>query len=410
MEKISRYSLVFITVIVLSIGLPQLFWILFEKPVKKPFIQYSCVDHDFLIYRPVEKIWEDTKGKQYSRDEYEQKLPLFFFKQLITSGTLPDSIDHVRIGLKEIAHEKSFFRLRPNEIDAPVPGLFPLFESRSGRAMLEWPEDFFRITWRIEFIDAASNEILEEKSQMFSASLYHKGFVFPAKLISGITTQKKTCDEGYFIVDSKNQLFHLKMVTGKPYVKKIEVPSGLLIKHISCVDFKNKAFYAYLLSDKNEIFILDQDDYKLVKWPIEGYDSATSDLKIYGDMLNYTIVIEGCNYLKVIALDKKYQLVDSYIEKWDAKEDSKYGKIFASIFPAQVSITSENSKYIRFYFFISKGFNWFYLSLALFAIHFAFLYWRKKLLRNHFVDLGIVAICGIYGFLAIHFFKNRFYE
>ncbi len=410
MEKISRYSLVFITVIVLSIGLPKLFWIFFEKPVKKPFIQYSCVNHDFLIYRSNEKIWEDTKGNQYSRDEYEQKLPLFFFKQLYISGTLPDSINHVPIDLKELAREKSFFHLRQGEIDAPVPDLFPLFESRSGRAMLEWPEDFFRITWRIEFIDAASNKILEEKSQMFSASLYHNGFVFPAKLISGITSQKKSCDEGYFIVDSKNQLFHLKMVIGKPYIRKIEIPYGLIIRHISCVDFKNKAFYAYLLSDKNEIYILSQNEYKLVKWPIEGYDSATSDLKIYGDMLNYTIVIEGYNYLKVIALDKKYQFIDSYSEKWDVKEDLKYGKIFASIFPAQVSMTSENSKYVRFYFSISRGFNWFLLNLALLAIHFALLYWRKKQLRNHFIDLGIIAICGIYGFLAIHFFRNKFYE
>lgn len=410
MEKISRYSLIFIAVILLAIALPELFWMTFEKPVKKPFVQYSCVNHDFMIYRAGEKIWEDTNGTRYTRDEYEQKLPLFFFKQLYSSGTLPDSINNKPLDMRALAREKSFFRLKPNEIDAPNPMLYPLFESRSGRALIEWPADFFRITWRIEFIDAATNQILEEKSQMFSAALYHNGFTFPAKKISGIPSPRKSCDEGYFLVDSKDQLFHMKMITGKPYVKKIDVPEGLKFAYISCVDFKNKAFYAYLFSDKNEIYILTQEDYKLIKWPVDGYDLANFDLKIYGDLFNYTIVFEGDNQVKVVALDKNYQLVNSYSEKWPVKEDLKVGKIYASIFPAQISLTSNNSKYIRFYFTPSRGFNWLLLNFFLAALHFMWLYWRKKTLKNHFADLGIIVVSGIYGFIAVHLFQNRFFD
>lgn len=410
MEKISRYSLVFMTVIILAIAIPKLYWIIFEQPVQKPFIQYSCINNDFLIYRSGEKIWEDTKGTRYTRDEYEQKLPLFFFKQLYTSGTLPDSVNNLPLDMKALAREKSFFRLRPAEINAPQPSLFPLFESRSGRALLEWPNDFFRITWRIEFIDAAINSIEEEKSQMFSAALYHKGFVFPAKIISGIATFKKSCDEGYFLVDSKNQLFHLKMVIGKPYVKKIELSDGLIVRHISCVDFKSKAFYAYLFSDKGEIYTINQDDYKLVKWPVEGYDLLCSDLKIYGDLFNYTLVIEAYDRVKVIALDKKYQLVNSYTEKWKTKEDWTSGKVFASVFPAEVSLTSEKSKFIRFYFTLSKGVNWLIVNFILASIHLLWLFRRKKQFKNHFIDLVTVLVCGIYGFLAVHFYRNKFYE
>jgi len=410
MEKISRYLLVFIAILTLAIILPKLYWMAFEKPIRKPFILYSCIYDDFMIHRISEKTWKDTKGQQYTREEYEQKLPMMYLKQLLASGTMPDSIDGVELDMHDIAKAKSFFRLKINEIDAPVSGLYPLFESQSGRTMLDLPEDFFRITWRIDFIDAATNKVLEEKSQMFSAALFQKGFSFPAKTISGLSTPRKSIDEGYLIVDSKDQLFHLKMIKGNPYVKQIDFPDGLKFRHISCVDFKNKDFYAYLFSDKNEIYILTQDGYKLIKWPVDGFVASNCDLKIYGDLFNYTVIIEGEDHIKAIALNPDYQVVKTYTETWKLKEEQTEVKIFSSLFPAQVSMTSDNSKFIRFYFSPSKGLNWIFLNLLLMAFHFIWLYGRKVKLKNHMADLGIVAVCGIFGFIAIHFFQNKFFD
>lgn len=402
--------MVFVAVLTLAIFLPWLYWTAFEKPVRKPFVQYSCINHQFMIQRIGEKKWEDASGKQYSREEYEQMLPLMFLKQLLASGTMPDSINGTALEMRLISRDKSFFRLNASEADAPAPRLYPLFESRSGRAQLELPEDFFRITWRVDFIDAATNQIQEEKSQMFSAALFQKGFAFPAKLISGLPTQRKSCDEGYLIVDSKEQLFHLKMIKGKPFVKKVDIPEGLNFKYIGCVDFKNKDFYAYLFSDKNEIYILTQDDYKLIKWPVDGYDPATCDLKIYGDLFNYTVIIEADDHIKAVALTPDYQLVDTFSESWKTKEQLTEGKVFASIFPAQVSMVSENSKFIRFYFTLSKGANWLFFNLLLLVLHFVWLFVRKVRIKNHLTDMGIVAVCGIYGLIAIHLFQNKSFD
>jgi len=410
MEKISRYFLVFIAILTLAVILPKLYWMAFEKPVRKPFILYSCINEDFMIHRISEKTWEDTKGQQYTREEYETKLPMMFEKQLITSGSMPDSINGIELDMRTISKAKSFFRLKANEIDAPVPELYPLFESQSGRAKIDLPDDFFRITWRIEFIDAATNKVLEEKSQMFSAALFQNGFTFPAKTISGLSTPRKSIDEGYLIIDSKDQLFHLKMIKGFPFVKEIDVPDGLKFRHISCVDFKNKDFYAYLFSEKNEIFILTQDVYKLIKWPVDGFDASNCDLKIFGDLFNYTVIIEAEDHVQAIALNPDYQVVKTYTENWKQREKQTEGKIFASLFPAQISMTSDNSKFIRFYFSLSKGLNWIFFNLLLMTFHFIWLYRRKAKLKNHMADLGIVAFCGIFGFIAIHFFQNRFFD
>ncbi|MDP3433265.1 MAG: DUF4857 domain-containing protein [Bacteroidota bacterium] len=410
MEKISRFLLVFIAILTLAIILPKLYWMAFEKPVRKPFILYSCINDDFMIHRISEKTWEDTKGNQFAREEYEKKLPLMFEKQLITSGSWPDSIKGMALDMRTISKAKSFFRLKASEIDAPFPELYPLFESQSGRTKIDLPDDFFRITWRIDFIEAATNKVLEEKSQLFSAALYQNGFSFPAKKISGLATPRKSIDEGYLIIDSKDQLFHLKMIKGFPYVKEIDVPEDLKFRHISCVDFKNKEFYAYLFSNKNEIYILTQDDYKLIKWPVDGFDASNCDLKIFGDLFNYTVIIEAEDHIKAIALSPDYQVVNTYTENWKLKEDQTEGKIFASLFPAQLSMTSDNSKFIRFYFTPSKGLNWIFLNLLLMAFHFIWLYRRKVKLKNHVADLVIVAVSGIFGFIAIHFFQNKFFD
>jgi len=410
MEKISRYFLVFIAILTLAIVLPKLYWMAFEKPIRKPFVLFSCMNNDFMIHRIAEGNRVDTKGNKYTLEEYEQKLPMMFVQQLLVSGLLPDTIKGIGLDMHDISKAKSFFRLKANEIDAPVPDLYPMFESKSGRASLEMPDDFFRITWRIDFIDASTNKVLEDKSQMFSGALFHKGFAFPVKQIAGLPTTRKSCDEGYLILDSKDQLFHVKMIKGKPFVMKVNIPEGLKFTHINCVDFKNKSYYAYLFSEKNEIYILTQDDYQLVKWPIEGYNPKNCDLKIYGDLFNYNVIIEAEDHIKVFALDTEYKIVDTYSESWPVKAERTEGKVFASIFPAQLSMTSDKSKFIRFYLALTIGFSWVFLNLLLLAIHFIFLYRRKVNLKKHIADLCIIAITGIFGFIAIHFFQNKFFE
>ena len=112
-------------------------------------------------------------------------------------------------------------------------GLYPLFESESDRVNLELPPDFFRINNSIEFITASTNDINLEKSKLFNQVFINKGFSFPAKIIAGIPTTRKSIDEGYFIVDNTNKLFHLKMTKGQPYFEYIQTPDNIVITSYS---------------------------------------------------------------------------------------------------------------------------------------------------------------------------------
>ncbi len=411
MVKISRYILVFVAIIAFAIVLPRLYWMAFAKPIRTPFIQYSCIDNGFLILRTEEGVKRtNQKGEEFTREEYEQKLPFMYTRQLLMNGTLPDSIDGVEMDLHQIGRYRSTFRSRPKDIHAPRPSLYPLFESQSGRASLEMPEDYFRITWRMEFIDANSNSINEEKSRMFSAVLYKRGFQFPATSINGIPTTLKSCDEGYLVTDAANQLFHVKMVKAKPFVRKVELPEGLRFKSIQCVDFDDKLYYAYLFSEDNHLYVLTQYDYLLEPFPENDIDPDRYEIRIYGDLLNFNLLVQGDGFVRSHVFDRDKKLMDEYSESWPVQEMRTEGKIAATLFPAQLKMTDSKSSYLNFYLQLSKGFNWLISSLLLAVAQVVNIRKRKASLKNQALDIVIICITGIFGFLAVNFFPNRFFN
>ena len=250
----------------------------------------------------------------------------------------------------------------------------------------------------------------EEKSQMFSAVLYKRGFNFPAKSINGIPTTRKTCDEGYQVIDSSDQLFHIKLAQGKPYVKKVDLPEGIKFKSINCVDFKNKKYYAYLFSQENEMYILTQDEYQLVKLPVDEINPEVQDVRVYGDLFNYNIITSDEGYVRSQVLDADYNKVDEYKETWAVRNDRTEGKIFQMLFPAKISLTNSKSSFNAFFFELTKSIYWLVLSLILIVAQIFIIKRRKEIFKKHIIDLCIIGITGIFGFLAVNIFQNKFFD
>lgn len=392
--------------------LPWIFWLSFEKPIRPPFIMYSCVDDCFMIRGSENGVQYNMNehGKEYTRDEFEQKLPLLNIRQLIMSNTMPDTIKGVAMDPHAVNLARSFYRYKPETMKAPKPGLYPLFESESGRAQLEMPLDFFRITSRMEFVNAAGNNINEQKTALFTGALQHYGFEFPAKMIEGIPTTRKSCDEGYFVVDNANQLFHIKMERGQPYVQKVDNPDNLRFKHIACVDFRNKLFYNYLIGEDNSIYVLTQDDYEFIKLPVNDFNADNQELRIYGDLFNYNVIMMGEDHVKVVVLDADFGKVGEYVKTWKVRALRPEGKVFSFLFPAQLNLTDKYSSFINFYFHFTKGFNWLILSVILILAQFAIIRKRKDKIQYHLIDFGIILITGIFGFIAVNVFPNKHYN
>lgn len=408
MTKFSRYILVAISIITLAVILPDLYDTIFEKPSNTPFIHYSVTQKEFMLANFKDDKFYSEYGEPFTRSEYEQALPLLYSRQLIVDKTWPDSILGIEANLHTLLQYRSSFKLKPEEVSRPHSKLFPLFNSESGRAVLSFPEDAFRITWRMEFIVTETNKINERKSRDFSALLYKEGFTFPSKKISGIPSKRKSCDEGYFVIDSDDQLFHIKLVKGYPYVKKINFDKDITIKNIYCVDQKDKRNYAYLVDNNNLIYALGQDAYSITKLPFDTYSPEKEEIRILGNYFCYLITTISDHNMVCMALDRDYKTIAEYKYEWTANEDTKIGRARAALFPFSIKMTDRKSSFIDFYTALPSGILWIILNLVLATAFFIKVRANNKVPKYQMLDAIIIAMTGILGFISVLIFPNKF--
>ena len=410
-EKAGRYTIIVIAIFAMAVFLPKYYWMVFEKKTKEPFVVYSEVKNDFLILKRKHGrvVRKDTKGNFYTRNEYEEALPFLHYRQLAANGTLPDSVAGIDANLHDLGRESYTHLIKPDDINKPSINLYPLFESESKRVMLEVPDDFFRIGKKgIEFIIADSNKVDENKSRVFTIAMKKEGFVFPARMISGLMTKRKKCVEGYFISDSTGQLYHLKMEKGTPYCRNLRLPQEMNLLHIECVDEDPREFYAYIITTDHKIYILKTDTYELVKLPVEGYLPDLHSLRVTANILYKTVTLIGEDHLITFALDRKYELIDRYDEKWMGRNERTAGKIASIIFPFTIRLKTENSSFVDL--FIDGG-DFKFCFILNFLLILLIIFFSRQINRKSALlipDLILVLGTGFFGFLAVMIFPNRF--
>ncbi|MFO7525709.1 MAG: DUF4857 domain-containing protein [Ignavibacteriaceae bacterium] len=410
--RISRYLLLIIMVIVSAHFLPKLYWMKFEKSISTPFIGYSPIINDFVKMNvntmnvgKSDVNWSDTKNNIYDRNQYDSIMPFQNYRQLAALNKMPDSIGSKELNLDSVRLNNFTFRIRPSDIDFEKIPLFSLLESKSGRIKLEMPDDFFRINERIEFIDSKTNTINEDKSKRFTEAMLKAGFSFPSKLIAGNPTTRKPFDEGYFILDSNEKLFQLKMEKGNPFCVRIEVPGNIDIAHIAVIEMNLREFYAYLVTGDNQIYLLCYDDYKFIRLPVDNYNYKKDVFYIQGDLYYRTISVIRYDNIDVVVADRGYQVIDKYSEKWTGKHESPAGIFSAYLFPFSINYFDKNSSFVDTYLKLSDSSAILLMILSTIAAVFLIKY-RKQSLKKSIPDLILVLITGIYGLIAITAFRD----
>jgi TctA family transporter len=72
-------------------------------------------------------------------------------------------------------------------------------------------------------------------------------------------------------------------------------------------------------------------------------------------------------------------------------------------------MTSTLSGYNRFYADINNSLKWLILGLLLVLIQIYIVYRRKAIMKSQVMDLCLIAVTGIFGFLAVNIFPNKFF-
>nr|WP_319999406.1 DUF4857 domain-containing protein [uncultured Draconibacterium sp.] len=368
-----------------------------------PFTYYSCIINQFVQnkFEGQELKYVDLDGNEYNRDEYDSITPMFNYRQLLQDGRLPDSILGVEISPKLLSRNSFYFRSSPRNYNSKGINLYPMYESMSGRIRLASPDDMFTVGNSIRFYEAESNQIKPEKSKKFQLAMEKKGFEFPVKWIAGNPSARKAYDEGWFMLDSNGQLFHVKMVNGKPFVKNTKAGEELNVVWMQTIETSNRRFYGFIFDSQQNVYFLSDTSYELVKLPIEAFDPATDKMLIMANLFFWNVVVTRDQQRNYTVLNSKtMEPVDGYTEFRDL---SRWEKIQPWVFPFYIEIKSSQSTFVypRFLGWSVKAL----LLNFLFAIGFL-VFFRQNRITVKVLKFIFILATGFCGFLALQLFNN----
>ncbi len=404
--RLSRIFLIVITIFVAAVYLPQLYWVSFEPRIIPPMVFYSPVLQKFMIGHigKGKYYYTDEDGNNYSRMQADHLLPLLNFRILAARDEMPDSLLGQPITLNEVRRNNVSMRIIPKDVNPPQIPLYPLFESNPPRLRLGLPDEYFRLTDCMEFIDSRTNRLSDSLTQAFTSALLREGFRFPARKVFGNPTTRKPYDAGYFILDNDWQLFHVKKINGKPYCKNMHIPQDVKINWISVKEKELREFCGIAISEDNRLFMVMLNPERLQELPVDSYDRQEDDIIFMGNLFYRLITIRSSGHLKAYLLNRKYELLKTYRETWPTKYESTAGILSAYIFPFELVLKTSKSYFINLNL---SAFSWKVLYLNIFlAILSFFVVFKRKLKGHHWLDLLLILVTGIYGFIGVLLFEH----
>lgn len=379
--------------------LPTLVKKITYKPDSYPFVYYSCMLNDlcFIEYSNKKTPMQDTKGNIYTTSQFDSLMPMLNFRQLMSDGRLPDSIKGIAIEPRIIRSKMVNYKYSPNETATPQIGLYILFEAMPKRVGIEMPDDVFRIKDKIEFINTGTNSVNKEKSKLFQAAMDKEGYTFPTQWASGNLNPRKPYDEGYFCLDAKGELYHLKMVNERPYLKNTHISDSIDIAHFAMLEVADKRFYGFLYSKTGEMYIIENEGggYKTVKLDIDPINLQQDQIILMGNIFDWTVSVITPESKKCYGLDAASlkRIAEHDIDRTPGKWD----KVSKWIFPAYITIESKSSDYLLPAF----HFTAFTALLINFLLALGIGLFVQNTTRKRLFNFTFVLITGIAGFVAL---------
>lgn len=335
----------------------------------------------------------DSKGNAYTPEQVDTLAVLENASQLIYEGRLPETVCGVAVTPERVsAHDYTVYFGDGGGRDY---GLFDLKDKLSYVSTDYRTQDLFRFgCGGIEFLDAPSNRVDTAKTAAFCRALAGAGFVSP---VSGAWAPADRTDAetlGYFMTDSRGGLFRMGMCGGEPEVERIALPEGCAVRNLNFAD--RPEFLAMMLTEKGEVYRMGRD-YTFRRLPLP--DTRGMRVEMHSMLLFNKFIYAYHDHTTCYVTDVDYRMIDSCTVSNRTYEQTAKYKVQQIVFPFTVRLTPWRG--LRF--MGSEGLLWLLVSVCLTGIMVAIKRRRREPLDNPFVlvDLVIVALFGIYGFLGV---------
>lgn len=408
MMLISRLALAILSVLALAKLLPGYLGQVFPRDYETVLIAYSA-DQEGLIfkhYRSGNWSWSDERGNPLSEDEMRAALPFAHIHELERLGKLPAEVAGWRFDPEAVARHGTRMRLMPRQLDKPDFSLYTLMESMPGAKGLQTPPDMFRMTDRIEFIDAASNRIDETKSQRYSQALAEAGFTHPARLVGDNASTQKAYDNGALLVDAEGRVFHLWRVHGEPRVMRTDTvlpPSALAIRVLQLPSRE----YHGIVTLPDRVLLLDWANHAAHRLPLDGHEPSAESLAVEETPLHWEFSHTGheTGIRQFVLTDRQFEPLLRHT--WhegdaDAGKRAIRATVMGFLFPFRLEFQIDERTQRKPYF-NTFGAPWWVTLAGIASALCAHILWcrRRHDRRPHALDLLFVLLTGCFGAITL---------
>ncbi len=406
LSLLSRYSAILLAVIALSYALPAGFDKVFVREAGNPLLFFSPLQNQFIYRESLgghQFNYLNEQGIAFDRKGFEGQLPFLYYKNLEKQQLLPVTVKGKDFDKEAIKAAKQGLEIKSRHLNGyhSQIELYPLFNNDPQVAIMPFPEDVFRFTDQaMEFINADYNRVDPELTERFTTALKKQGFIFPATVIGGKTTNLKPFDEGFFIRDSNGQVFHLKRVLDQPVVVKTPIDPSLDIQDIIISENRRKEFYGTIITRQGDLYLVAYENYRLIPLPVDNYQPENMDFKLLINPLYRTVVVSDANKVYGTVLDIAYQPLRSYELERHNPTSLLIRVVRDLLFPFQVRFESPYRGQADLRLEFGGIWSLFGVALAL-AVFFFLLYRKKGRFSLGLINKGEAALVFVTGFLGL---------
>ncbi|MGB2553025.1 DUF4857 domain-containing protein [Campylobacter sp. MOP51] len=401
MRALNLIVLVFLSIL-LSYFLPIFANLLLEEKIVIERVRYSPVVEEFLYSKNDRETKQNTfeiigKG-EISEDKFIEYQPFAHYSLLLSKGTFPSKFEQYGQNPKLIRQNSQNLNLKYGSNKAKYIPLYILLQTDERYNKIIYPPRLLRLAEHgIEIVNLEKNIVDDNSSKILNNDLVKNGFSFPAKMYFSNPSSLKPFDEGAFIIDANDTIFHIKQEKDFISVKNTKLVKPSVINIVVSED-PRKEFYALLVS-KTELGLIDYN-YNFIKLDNSGYDPFSANLGLRITPVNKILSFGSNETIKTDVMDLNYTTLKQNLTELTPPESKRYIKEYVLPFELKLSQVS------HYYAFSVDKIS---IKGILFSACLAFAYFLYELFvnrRKRFLRSSVVAVFGVYGLLSVFLYKD----
>ncbi len=289
-------------------------WLLYQQyAVQRShyYLFYSAVLQDFVYQKNGQnhQFFYGTSYRDLSKNEFELALPFVYWKNLDIQGKLPVTVAKQSYNKNTIRSARLSLQYHPDQLERLELPLYPLFNPDSQLGAIRFPENAFVIRDdQFVVFDAETAGVNPDLTTEINQLAQESGIEFPIANIWGKTTNMKPFDWGYFIYDSKGDLYNLKRGDDVMTITKVELSDQIAdIAYIQVSENRQKSFYGYAITTDSQVYLISYPNYQMIPLSLAGFDYHKMSLQLLADPLNYLVRFDDGENYHAVLFDKNYQ-------------------------------------------------------------------------------------------------------